>query len=81
MADKKLRYVFLGDEASLLKAIRRSDTALGKFAKGIGRVGSAAATGFAVVGAAATAAGIQAVNVASDANEAGAAFDLSLIHI
>ena len=75
MADKKLRYVFLGDEASLLKAIRRSDTALGKFAKGITRVGSAAATGFAVVGAAATAAGIQAVQVASDANEAGAAFD------
>ena len=75
MADKKLRYVFLGDEASLLKAIRRSDTALGKFAKGITRVGSAAATGFAVVGAAATAAGVQAVQVASDANEAAAAFD------
>ena len=75
MADKKLRYVFLGDEASLLKSIRRSDTALGKFSKGITRVGSAAATGFAIVGAAATAAGVQAVKVASDANEAAAAFD------
>ena len=75
MADKKLRYAFIGDADSLLRSIRKSDTALGKFSRGIGKVGSAAATGFAVVGAAAVAAGVQAIQTASDANEAAAAFD------
>ena len=75
MAEKRLRYAFIGDADSLLRSIRKSDTALGKFSRGLGKVGSAAATGFGIVGAAATAAGIQAVQVASDANEAAAAFD------
>ena len=75
MAEKRLRYAFIGDADSLLRSIRKSDTALGKFSRGIGRVGSAAATGFAVVGAAAVAAGVQAIQTASDANEAAAAFD------
>ena len=74
MAEKKLRYAFIGDADSLLRSIRKSDTALGKFSRGIGKVGSAAATGFAVVGAAAVAAGVQAIQTASDANEAAAAF-------
>ena len=46
MAEKRLRYAFIGDADSLLRSIRKSDTALGKFSRGIGRVGSAAATGF-----------------------------------
>ena len=75
MAEKRLRYAFIGDADSLLRSIRKSDTALGKFSRGIGKVGSAAATGFAVVGAAAVAAGVQAIQTASDANEAAAAFD------
>lgn len=75
MSEKRLRYAFIGDADSLLRSIRKSDTALGKFSRGIGKMGKAAATGFAVVGAAAVAAGVQAIQVASDANEAGAAFD------
>ena len=75
MAEKRLRYAFIGDPDSLLRAISKSDTALGKFSRGLGKVGSAAATGFAVVGAAAVAAGVQAIQTASDANEAAAAFD------
>ena len=75
MAEKRLRYAFIGDADSLLRSIRKSDTALGKFSRGIGKVGSAAATGFGIVGAAAVAAGVQAIQVASDANEAGAAFE------
>ena len=75
MAEKRLRYAFIGDADSLLRSIRKSDTALGKFSRGLGKVGSAAATGFAVVGAAAVAAGVQAIQTASDANEAAAAFE------
>ena len=76
MAEKRLRYAFIGDADSLLRSIRKSDTALGKFSRSVGKVGSAAVTGFGIVGAAATAAGVAAIKTASDAAEAGAAFDV-----
>ena len=75
MAEKKLRYAFIGDAKSLISATRKSDTALGKFSRGIGKVGVAAAQSFAVVGVAAVAMGAKALTVASDAEEAGAAFE------
>ena len=74
MAEKRLRYAFIGDAKSLISATRKSDTALGKFSRGIGKVGVAAAQSFAVVGTAAVAMGAKALAVASDAEEAGAAF-------
>ena len=75
MAEKRLRYAFIGDAKSLISATRKSDTALGKFSRGIGKVGVAAAQSFAVVGTAAVAMGAKALAVASDAEEAGAAFE------
>ena len=75
MAEKRLRYAFIGDAKSLISATRKSDTALGKFSRGIGKVGVAAAQSFAVVGTAAIAMGAKALTVASDAEEAGAAFE------
>lgn len=77
MAEKRLRYAFIGDPDSLLRAISKSDTALGKFSRGLGKVGSAAATGFGIVGAAATVAGVQAIKTASNAAEAATAFDVT----
>ena len=61
MAEKRLRYAFIGDADSLLGSIRKSDTALGKFSGSVGKVGSAAVTGFGIVGAAAAAAGLAAI--------------------
>ena len=75
MGEKRLRYAFIGDAKSLISATRKSDTALGKFSRGIGKVGVAAAQSFAVVGTAAVAMGAKALTVASDAEEAGAAFE------
>ena len=75
MAAKRLRYAFIGDAESLLRSINKSETALGKFGRSVGAVGKMAVSGFAVIGAAAAVAGVKAVNVASDANEAAAAFD------
>ena len=75
MGEKRLRYAFIGDAKSLISATRKSDTALGKFSRGIGKVGVAAAQSFAVVGTAAIAMGAKALTVASDAEEAGAAFE------
>lgn len=75
MAEKRLRYAFIGDAKSLLRSINKSETALGKFGRSVGAVGSAAVKGFGVIGAAAAVAGVKAVNVASDANEAAAAFE------
>ena len=77
MAEKRLRYAFIGDADSLLRSIRKSDTALGKFSRSVGKVGSAAVTGFGIVGAAATAAGLAAIKTASDATEAGTAFEVT----
>ena len=77
MAEKRLRYAFIGDADSLLRSIRKSDTALGKFSRGIGKVGSAAAVGFGVVGAAAVAAGVKAIQTASNAAEAATAFEVT----
>jgi len=75
VAAKRLRYAFIGDAESLLRSINKSETALGKFGRSVGAVGKMAVSGFAVIGAAAAVAGVKAVNVASDANEAAAAFD------
>jgi len=72
---KQLRYAFIGDAKSLVNATKKSDSALGKLARSAGRIGISAAQGFAVVGAAAIAMGVQALGVASDAEEAGAAFE------
>jgi predicted nucleic acid-binding Zn-ribbon protein len=77
MAEKRLRYAFIGDADSLLRSIRKSDTALGKFSRSVGKVGSAAVTGFGIVGAAATAAGVKAIQTASNATEAATAFDVT----
>ena len=77
MAEKRLRYAFIGDADSLLRSIRKSDTALGKFSRGIGKVGSAAAVGFAAVGTAAAVAGVKAIQTASNAAEAATAFEVT----
>ena len=75
MAEKRLRYAFIGDAKSLVNATRKSDSALGKLTRSVGKIGISAAKGFAVVGTAAVAMGVQALGVASDAEEAGAAFE------
>jgi len=77
MAEKRLRYAFIGDADSLLRAINKSDTALGGFTRSVGKIGSAAVAGFGIIGAAATAAGIQAIQTASNAAEAGTAFEVT----
>ena len=49
MAEKRLRYAFIGDADSLLRAINKSDTALGGFTRSVGKIGSAAVTGFGIL--------------------------------
>lgn len=77
MAEKRLRYAFIGDAKSLINATRKSDTALGKLSRSVTKVGSAAVTGFGVIGAAAVAVGASAIKAASDAAEAGTAFEVT----
>lgn len=66
---RKLEVVITGDASSLSRALKQADKAASRFGAGIGRFGKVAAAGFAIAGAAAGAAGVKMIGMASDAAE------------